>query len=48
MVFLRDDIPKPIRRKNRMLTLEFFQTLVRKDVLTLQETLIMAYGQAAR
>lgn len=31
-----------------MLTLEFFQTLVRKDVLTLQETLIMAYGQAAR
>ncbi|KAF2115782.1 hypothetical protein BDV96DRAFT_599348 [Lophiotrema nucula] len=48
MVFLRDDIPRPVRTKNRMASLEFFQTLSRRDVLSEQETLIMAYGQAAR
>jgi serine/threonine-protein kinase ATR len=31
-----------------MLALEFFNTLSRKDTLSIHETLIMAYGQAAR
>ncbi|KAF2867552.1 protein kinase rad3 [Massariosphaeria phaeospora] len=48
MVFLRDDVPKSIRGKNRMSTLEFLFTLTKRDVLSEQETLIMAYGQAAR
>ncbi|KAF2791318.1 hypothetical protein K505DRAFT_376871 [Melanomma pulvis-pyrius CBS 109.77] len=48
MTFLRDDIPKSIRGKNRMLTLGFLHELSKRDVLSEQETLIMAYGQAAR
>ncbi|KAF2280300.1 protein kinase rad3 [Westerdykella ornata] len=48
MVFLRTDVPQPIRGKNRMLALEFFDTLSKKDTLSVHETLIMAYGQAAR
>ncbi|KAF2747396.1 hypothetical protein M011DRAFT_458655 [Sporormia fimetaria CBS 119925] len=48
MVFLRNDIPQPVRGKNRMIALEFFQTLSAKDTLPVHETLIMAYGQAAR
>jgi hypothetical protein len=31
-----------------MSTLEFFHTLSKRDLLSEQETLIMAYGQAAR
>ncbi|KAF2733102.1 hypothetical protein EJ04DRAFT_295336 [Polyplosphaeria fusca] len=48
MVFLRDDIPRSVRTRNRLSTLEFLQTLSRRDILSEQETLIMAYGQAAR
>ncbi|KAF2473193.1 uncharacterized protein BDR25DRAFT_257421, partial [Lindgomyces ingoldianus] len=48
MVFLREDVPKSVRGKNRMSTLEFFQELSKRDALTEQETIIMAYGQAAR
>lgn len=48
MVFLRDDVPKFVRRKNRMSALEFLQTLSKRDILSEQETIIMAYGQAAR
>ncbi|KAF2267881.1 hypothetical protein CC78DRAFT_565700 [Lojkania enalia] len=48
MVFIRDDITRSIRAKNRMSTLEFFQTLSRRGVLSEQETIIMAYGQLAR
>jgi serine/threonine-protein kinase ATR len=48
MVFLRDDIASPVKEENRMSTLGFFQTLSKKDTLYVHETLIMAYGQAAR
>lgn len=48
MVFLRDDVPKKTRDKNRMLALGFFNTLSQENKLPVQETLIMAYGQAAR
>ncbi|ORX98750.1 hypothetical protein BCR34DRAFT_142938 [Clohesyomyces aquaticus] len=48
IVFLRDDIPRSIRGKNRMSTLEFLHELSRRDVVSEQETIIMAYGQAAR
>ncbi|KAF2712355.1 hypothetical protein K504DRAFT_372017 [Pleomassaria siparia CBS 279.74] len=46
--FLRDDIPKSIRGKNRMLTLGFLHELSKRDNLFEQEAIIMAYGQAAR
>ncbi|KAF2178853.1 hypothetical protein K469DRAFT_598368 [Zopfia rhizophila CBS 207.26] len=48
VVFLRDDVPKSVRGKNRRATLEFFQTLSKRDILSEQETIIMAYGHAAR
>jgi serine/threonine-protein kinase ATR len=48
MTFLRDDIHKSIRGKNRMSTLGFLHQLSKRDVLSEQETIIMTYGQAAR
>ena len=49
MVFLRADVPKSVRGKNRMSTLEFFYTLSKRErPLSELITLIMAYGQAAR
>jgi serine/threonine-protein kinase ATR len=48
MVFLGDSVPKSVRQKNRVSLLGFFQTLSKRDVISDQETLIMAYGQAAR
>ncbi|CAO2647756.1 Nn.00g086780.m01.CDS01 [Neocucurbitaria sp. VM-36] len=48
MVFLRDDISKSTRQKNRRSTIEFLDALSKRDVLSDQETLIMAYGQIAR
>ncbi|KAF1999599.1 hypothetical protein P154DRAFT_467308, partial [Amniculicola lignicola CBS 123094] len=48
MVFLRDDAPKSVRGKNRMSTLEFLHTLSQRDNFSEQETIIMAYGLAAR
>ena len=48
MVFLRDDVPRSVRAKNRISSLEFFHTLAKRDLLAEQETLILAYGNAAR
>lgn len=48
MAFLRDDISKQVRDKNRRATMQFFAELTRRNVISQQETLIMAYGQAAR
>ncbi|KAF1842478.1 uncharacterized protein K460DRAFT_346363 [Cucurbitaria berberidis CBS 394.84] len=47
MVFLRGDISKSTRQKNRRSTIEFLDALAKRDVLSDQETLIMAYGQIA-
>lgn len=48
MTFLRDDIPRNVRDKNRRATMQFLAELTRRNVPAQQETLIMAYGQAAR
>lgn len=48
MVFLRDDIYKSTREKNRRFTIEFLGALAKRDVISDQETLIMAYGAVAR
>lgn len=48
MVFLRNDITKNVRQKNRRSTIEFLDALAERDVLSDQETLVMAYGQVAR
>jgi hypothetical protein len=48
MVFLRDNIPSGIRKKNRQSTVEFLGALAKRNVLADQETLILAYGQVAR
>ena len=48
MTFLRDDIPRHVRDKNRRATMQFLAELTRRNVPAQQETLIMAYGQAAR
>ncbi|KAL6169979.1 serine/threonine-protein kinase M1 [Exserohilum turcicum] len=48
MVFLRDDISKSTREKNRRSTIEFLDALAKRDVLSDQETLIMAYGRIAQ
>jgi serine/threonine-protein kinase ATR len=47
MVFLRDDIPKNTRGKNRRSFIEFLDALAKRNVLSDQETLIMAYGRTA-
>lgn len=48
MTFLRDDISRHVRDKNRRQTMQFLAELTRRNVPAQQETLIMAYGQAAR
>lgn len=48
MTFLRDDISRHVRDKNRRATMQFLAELTRRNVPAQQETLIMAYGQAAR
>jgi serine/threonine-protein kinase ATR len=48
MVFLRDDIPRNTRDKNRRSTIEFLDALASRDILSDQETLIMAYGGTAK
>jgi serine/threonine-protein kinase ATR len=48
VVFLRDDISRGIREKNRRSTVEFLDALAKRDVLSDQETLIIAYGRIAQ
>lgn len=48
MVFLEDRIPDAVRDKNRRAMIQFFVELTKRNATSLQETLIMAYGQAAR
>ncbi|KAF1947946.1 hypothetical protein EJ02DRAFT_429695 [Clathrospora elynae] len=48
MVFLRDDMSRSVRQRNRMSTIEFIDALAKRDVLSDQETLIMAYGRIAQ
>ncbi|KAH7380651.1 protein kinase rad3 [Pyrenochaeta sp. MPI-SDFR-AT-0127] len=48
MVFLRDDISRSCRQKNRRSTIEFLAALATRNILSDQETLIMAYGLIAR
>jgi serine/threonine-protein kinase ATR len=46
-LFLRDDLPEPLRSENRQLALEFLRSLSDRDAANEQETLIMAWGQVA-
>ncbi|CAA9966791.1 Protein kinase rad3 [Pyrenophora teres f. maculata] len=48
MVFLRGNIPRSTRGKNRRFTIEFLDALAKRDVLSDHETLIMAYGRTAQ
>jgi serine/threonine-protein kinase ATR len=48
MVFLRNNISKSTRQKNRRSTVEFLGALAKRDVISDQETLILAYGLVAR
>jgi len=48
MIFLGDDVPAMVRDKNRRGMMQFFLELTKRNVPSVQETLIMAYGQAAR
>ncbi|KAJ4304960.1 serine/threonine-protein kinase M1 [Kalmusia sp. IMI 367209] len=48
MAFLRDDISRHVRDKNRRATMQFLAELTKRNNPSQQETLIMAYGQAAR
>jgi serine/threonine-protein kinase ATR len=48
MVFLRDDLPKSTRSKNRRSTIEFLDVLASRNILSDQETLIIAYGRTAQ
>ena len=48
MVFLKDGVPEKVRDKNRRGVMQFFLELTKRNVPSVQETLIMAYGQAAR
>ncbi|USP73715.1 uncharacterized protein yc1106_00989 [Curvularia clavata] len=47
MTFLRDDMSPSTRDKNRRSTIEFLDALANRQVLSDQETLIMAYGRIA-
>ncbi|CAN9100906.1 unnamed protein product [Alternaria alternata] len=47
MVFLRDDISKTVRGKNRRSFVEFLDALAKRNILSDQETLIIAYGRTA-
>ncbi|KAF2813925.1 protein kinase rad3 [Mytilinidion resinicola] len=46
--FLRQGVPKEVKRKNRLTALNFYRTLAERNDLPIQETLILAYGRAAR
>jgi serine/threonine-protein kinase ATR len=48
MSFLRNDIPRSTRQRNRRSTVEFLGALAKRDVISDQETLIVAYGLVAR
>ncbi|KAH4967839.1 hypothetical protein HBI26_107510 [Parastagonospora nodorum] len=48
MSFLRNDISRSTRQKNRRSTVEFLGALARRDVISDQETLIVSYGLVAR
>jgi serine/threonine-protein kinase ATR len=48
MTFLRNDIPKSTRQRNRRSTVEFLSALAKRDIISDQETLILAYGSVAR
>lgn len=48
MVFLRNSIASGVRQKNRRFTLEVIDAIASKNVISDQETIIMAYGQIAR
>jgi len=48
MVFLRNDISRSIRQKNRRSTVEFLGVLAKRDIISDHETLIIAYGLVAR
>lgn len=45
--FLRDGLPDELRTRNRQLAMEYLRSLSDRDVASEQETLIMAWGQAA-
>ncbi|KAG9191621.1 serine/threonine-protein kinase ATR [Alternaria panax] len=47
MVFLRDDVPKNVRGKNRRSFIGFLDALAKRNILSDQETLILAYGRTA-
>lgn len=47
MVFLRNDLSKRVKTKNRRSAIEFLDALSKRNALSDQETLIMAYGQIA-
>jgi serine/threonine-protein kinase ATR len=46
-VFLKHDLPEPLRSENRQLALELLRSLSDRDAANEQETLIMAWGQVA-
>ncbi|KAF2828831.1 hypothetical protein CC86DRAFT_319926 [Ophiobolus disseminans] len=48
MVFLRNDISRSTRQKNRRSTVEFLGALAKRDIISDHETLIIAYGLVAR
>ncbi|KAH7552423.1 hypothetical protein BM1_08374 [Bipolaris maydis] len=48
MVFLRNDISRSTREKNRRSAIEFLDALAKRDFLSDQETLIIAYGRIAQ
>lgn len=48
MIFLGDDVPDAVRDKNRRGMIQFFVELTKRNAPSVQETLIKAYGQAAR
>jgi serine/threonine-protein kinase ATR len=48
MVFLGHDVPEKVRNKNRRDMMQFFLELTKRNAPSVQETLIMTYGQAAR
>ncbi|KAF2843387.1 hypothetical protein M501DRAFT_994296 [Patellaria atrata CBS 101060] len=47
-VFLQDSVPEDTKKKNRILALEYFKTLSERKEMAEQETLIIAWGEAAR
>jgi hypothetical protein len=48
MTFLGDRVPDTVRDKNRRGMMQFLLELTKRNAPSTQETLIIAYGQAAR